>query len=98
MRLAEVLRSTNDFEQRVAITELPDRRPLFIERCAGRSVLHVGCCDVPFFDPDTNLHLALAPHTDRLDGLDVSLDGIEVLRRFVDGAYFTSASEVTREY
>ncbi len=98
MRLAEVLRSTNDFDQQVVVTELPDRRPLFIERCAGRSVLHVGCCDVPFFDADTNLHLALAPHTDRLDGLDVSLEGIEVLRRFVDGEYFTSAAQVTRQY
>lgn len=98
MRFREVLRSTNGFDQQVAVTELPDRRPLFVERCAGRSVLHVGCCDVPFFDADTNLHLALAPHTDRLDGLDVSTEGIEVLRRHVDGQYFTSAAEVTRQY
>ena len=98
MRLGEVLRSTNDFEQQVVVTELGDRRPLFIERCAQRSVLHVGCCDVPFFDADTNLHLALAPHTDRLDGLDVSTEGIEVLRRHVDGEYFTSAAQITRQY
>ncbi len=98
MRFDEVLRSTNDFDQHVAVTELADRRPLFIERCAGRSVLYVGCCDVPFFDADTNLHLALAPHTDRLDGLDVSREGIEVLRRHVAGEYFTNASQVTRQY
>lgn len=98
MRFAEVLRSTNDFDQEVLVHELADRRPLFIERCAGRSVLHVGCCDVPFFDADTNLHLALAPHTDRLDGLDVSQEGIEVLRRHVDGEYFTSAARITRQY
>ena len=98
MRFDEVLRSTSDFEQQVQVTELADRRPLFIERCTGRSVLHVGCCDVPFFDADTNLHLALAPHTDRLDGLDVSEAGIEVLRRHVDGKYFTSAAQVTRQY
>lgn len=98
MRFAEVLRRAGDFDQEVRVTELSDRRPLFVERCAGRSVLHVGCCDVPFFDADTNLHLALAPHTDRLDGLDVSREGIEVLRRYVDGQYFTSAAEVSREY
>jgi hypothetical protein len=98
MRFGEVLRSAGSFDQEVAVTELPDRRPLFVARCAGRSVLHVGCCDVPFFDPDTNLHLALAPHTDRLDGLDVSTEGIEVLRRYVDGQYFTSAVQVTRQY
>ena len=98
MRLAEVLQSNGVFEHRVVLQELPDRRPVFIQRCAGRSVLHVGCCDVPVFDPDTNLHLALAPHTDRLDGLDVSEDGIEVLRRHVDGEYFTSPASVTRQY
>lgn len=98
MRLAEVLQSHGVFEHRIVLQELPDRRPVFIERCAGRSVLHVGCCDVPVFDADTNLHLALAPHTDRLDGLDVSEEGIEVLRRHVDGEYFTSPARVTREY
>ncbi len=98
MRLAEVLRSTNGFDQQVLVSELPDRRPLFIERSSQRSVLHVGCCDVPFFDADTNLHLALAPHTDRLDGLDVSEEGIEVLRRYVAGEYFTSTAQVTRQY
>jgi predicted Zn-dependent protease len=41
MRFGEVLRSTGGFDQEVLVTELPDRRPLFIERCAGRSVLHV---------------------------------------------------------
>ncbi|HEY0464684.1 MAG TPA: hypothetical protein VGC79_10760 [Polyangiaceae bacterium] len=98
MRLGEVLRSSSGFDQQIVVTRLPDRRPLFIERCAQRSVLHVGCCDVPFFDAETNLHLALAPHTDRLDGLDVSEEGIEVLRRHVDGEYFTNAARVTRQY
>jgi len=98
MRLGEVLRSSTGFDQQIVVTQLPDRRPLFIERCSQRSVLHVGCCDVPFFDAETNLHLALAPHTDRLDGLDVSEEGIEVLRRYVDGEYFTNAARVTRQY
>jgi len=98
MRLGEVLRSSTGFDQQIAVTQLPDRRPLFIERCSQRSVLHVGCCDVPFFDAETNLHLALAPHTDRLDGLDVSEGGIAVLRRHVEGEYFTRAAQVTRQY
>lgn len=98
MRLAEVLRSTGFFDHQISLSELPDRRPLFIERCAGRSVLHVGCCDVPVFEADSNLHLALAPHTDRLDGLDVSEAGIAVLRAHVDGQYFTHPAQVTRQY
>jgi hypothetical protein len=98
MRLGDVLRSTDFFDHQIALTELPDRRPLFIERCSGRSVLHVGCADVPVFEPDNNLHLALASHTDRLDGLDVSEAGVAVLRRHVDGQYFTSPAQITREY
>ena len=85
-------------DHEVDITEVGDRRTLFAERCAGKSVLHVGCCDVPIFNPDTSLHLFLSQHTDRLDGLDVSQEGIEVLRTYVDGAYMTEPSAVNREY
>lgn len=85
-------------EHQVDVVEVKDRRPLLAERCAGRSVLHVGCCDVPVFDPDKNLHLFLARHADRLDGLDVSAEGIDVLRRFVPGEYYTHAGEISREY
>jgi len=85
-------------DHQITVAELADRQPLFVERSAGRSVLHVGCCDVPVFDPDNNLHLVLARHTDRLDGLDVSDEGIAVLRRYVGGEYYTSPSAVPRQY
>ena len=98
MRYADVYRSTGFFDQEVAVTEIPDRTPLFIGRSTNRSVLHVGCCDVPIFDPDNNLHLTLSSYTDRLDGLDVSDDGIAALRRHVGGKYFTSPDQVAREY
>jgi len=98
MRLSRLVRSTAFMDHQIAVVEVSDRRPFFAERCAGKAVLHVGCCDVPVFDPDTNLHIALARHTDRLDGLDVSCDGIAVLRRYVDGEYFTEASAVNRQY
>jgi len=98
MHLGDVLSSADFFEHQISLTELADRRPVFIERSSGKSVLHVGCCDVPVFDPDSNLHLALAAHTDRLDGLDVSEAGISVLRQYVDGQYFTDPAQITREY
>jgi len=81
MRVGEVLRSATGFDQQIVAIQLPDRRPLFTERCSQRTVLHVGCCDVPFSDADANLRPALARHTDRPDGLDLSEHGIEVLRR-----------------
>lgn len=98
MRFREIVRSTSFMDHAIAVTDVEDRRALFAERCASRSVLHVGCCDVPVFDPDTNLHIFLARHTDRIDGLDVSREGIEVLRRHVDGDYFTTHRDVTSDY
>lgn len=99
MRLAEVVQTPPGggfLDHAVAVTELRDRRSLFLERCRGRAVLHVGCADVPVFDADTNLHVALARETDRLDGLDVSEEGLAVLRRHVAGDYFTSKAEIDR--
>lgn len=85
-------------DHELVVTDVHDRRAWLAEQCGGRSVLHVGCCDVPIFDPETNLHIFLARHTDRLDGLDISSEGIAVLRRHVAGGYFTRPSEVNREY
>lgn len=99
MRFAEVVQTPPGggfLDHAVAVTELRDRRSLFLERCRGRAVLHVGCADVPVFDADTNLHVALARETDRLDGLDVSEEGLAVLRRHVAGDYFTSKAEIDR--
>lgn len=101
MRLADVVRTPvggGFLDHAVAVTELRDRRALFAERCRGRAVLHVGCADVPVFEPDTNLHLWLARCTPRLDGLDVSEEGLAVLRRHVAGDYFTSPAQIDKPY
>jgi len=82
----------------IEVSDVDDRRAWLAGHCAERSVLHVGCCDVPIFDPNDNLHIFLSEHTDRLDGLDISEAGVEVLRRHVDGLYFTDPAAVTREY
>jgi len=96
--LGQTLRSMDLMTHHIEVTDVDDRRQWFSELCAGRSVLHIGCCDVPIFDPNTNLHIFLAKHTDRLDGLDISEPDIAVLRRHVDGLYFTNPADVTREY
>jgi hypothetical protein len=82
----------------IEVSDIEDRRAWLAEHCAGRSVLHVGCCDVPIFDANNNLHIFLSRQTDRLDGLDISEAGIEVLRRHVEGEYFTDPATVSREY
>ena len=97
MRLDQLIRSSGIFDHELIVQDA-ERRQLFVERCAGRSVLHVGCCDVPLFNADDNLHLFLARHTEHLDGLDVSEEGIAVLRRYVKGDFFVDPSTVTKEY
>ena len=94
VKLNEVLQSKSLMEHRVLVSSVADRREWLKEHCSGRSVLHVGCCDVPIFDPETNLHIFLAKHTDRLDGLDISEEGIAVLRRHVAGDYFTAPAQI----
>ncbi len=98
MRLADVLVSRDLMTHEVRLTDVPDRKALFSELARERSVLHVGCCDVPVFDPDTNLHVFLSRFTTRLDGLDVSEPGIEVLRKHVGGDYFTAPERVSKDY
>jgi hypothetical protein len=98
MLLHQVLRSEGLMDHQVVVTDVKDRRAWLAEHCGGRSVLHVGCCDVPIFDPETNLHIYLARHTDRLDGLDISQEGIAVLRRHVEGDYFTSPEQISKQY
>ena len=61
-------------------------------------MLHVGCTDHPIFDPATNLHLQLREICAELDGLDVDEEGLDTLRRFAPGRYYTCAREVKGPY
>lgn len=86
------------FTQKVPITVIPDRMELLDSLCRGKKVLHVGCTDHPVFDPATNLHIHLGGICRELDGLDVDLAGIEVLRRHVPGRYFSDPEQVSQAY
>lgn len=86
------------FRQEMEITNIPDRLDLFLPLCQGRSVLHVGCCDYPLFNPKTNLHLRLRDHCSRLDGLDTDEAGLAELARLAPGNYFSSISQIRQHY
>lgn len=86
------------FTQEIAVKVIPDRLELLDSLCRGQKVLHVGCTDHPVFNPATNLHLHLARICRELDGLDVDLAGIEVLRRHVPGRYFSDVDQVSEPY
>jgi hypothetical protein len=86
------------FTQRMVVENYRDRLPLLRELCAGKDVLHVGCADWPIFDPQNNLHLQLAPIARSIAGLDTDTEGLERLRAFHDGRYYTRVAEVDRPF
>lgn len=61
-----------------------DREEFIIERCAGKKVLHIGCCATPACreesEKGTLLHLNLAKSASELWGLDMSREDITFLQ------------------
>lgn len=98
MLIHDILQSDGLMRHRLQVTDVPDRRPWLAQLCKERTVLHVGCCDVPVFDPNSNLHIELAQITERVDGLDISEPGIAELKRHVYSDYFTGSEGVNKEY
>lgn len=70
----------------------------FEKYCRGKSVLHVGCTDLPIFNPDNNLHIQLEPMTTKLHGLDTDVEGCRTLAKYVKQPYFNKFSEATGHY
>lgn len=60
-----------------------DREEYLLERCGGRTVLHLGCADWPLtrarLRDGSLLHARLAGVTDRLWGIDASAEGIRLM-------------------
>jgi hypothetical protein len=75
-----------------------DRLNFFSQFVKGKKVLHVGCTDHPVFRPENNLHIKMAAMTDVLHGLDLDLEGIEVLKKYVDQPYFNSFADSQGPY
>jgi len=98
MLFKDILKSDNLMRHRMQVSDVPDRRPWLNDYCADKSVLHVGCCDVPVFDANNNLHIELSKTTDRIDGLDISEPGISELKRHVYSDYFTDPGKIEKQY
>ncbi|MGY2049042.1 hypothetical protein [Methylobacterium sp. JK268] len=84
--------------QRMKVRNVPERLPYIRQLCAGRRVLHVGCTDFPVFNPAHNLHIQIAGHCARLDGLDTDAAGLKALSQFVQGTYYGDVSEIRDSY
>lgn len=61
-----------------------DRKQYIADYCRGRKVLHVGCTDAGLsrerINAQTHLHLRLLTCAERVWGLDVDEEGLEILR------------------
>jgi len=86
------------FVHKIHFLSLNDRINLFNHYCKGKKVLHVGCTDYPIFDPNRNLHITLSKITSQIHGLDSDVEGLKILKTYVNQPYFSSAREVTDSY
>jgi hypothetical protein len=88
------------FVQKVAVSEelrgVP-RLDTFVNLCAGKKVLHVGCVDWPITDLKRSLHLQLDEHCE-LDGFDIHGDAFEQMQPHLRGRLFSDWAEVTGAY
>lgn len=86
------------FVQKVLYFDIHDRMNLFEYYCNEKKILHIGCTDYPIFDPQTNLHIRLSKLTSEIHGLDLDIEGLKVLKQYVDQPYFSSVADVTDTY
>jgi len=86
------------WRQDVHVSNILDRLNLFEYYCKGKKVLHVGCVDYPIFKPESNLHIYLSAFVPELHGLDLNVEGLDVLKKYVDQPYFSSMADVAESY
>ncbi len=80
------------------IANVGERVDFFLEYCAGKKILHVGCSGFPVMDLEGNLHLKLSKKIEKLYGLDISKEGVEWLRGKVPGRYFLDYASVDESF
>ncbi len=79
--------------QEVSINGRFIRDEFFKAVVQGKKVLHIGCTDWPIFRPNINLHIQLSKVANEIHGMDIDLEGIENLKKFVPQKYFESLDD-----
>lgn len=89
------------FVQRVSVgKELAgrSRQDVFSQICKNRRVLHVGCADWPITNVLNSLHVQLEKVCAQLDGFDIHLEALDMLRPHVKGSLFNDWNDITGQY
>jgi len=84
--------------QELKVSKVNDRMEVFFPFVENKKVLHVGCTDYPIFNKNSNLHLKLKDVCSTLHGMDVDINGIEVLKKYYPGIYYSTLKEVDQKY
>jgi len=75
-----------------------DRYKVFFPHINEQKVLHIGCTDFPYFDPENNLHITMSKHAKTLHGMDIDVEGMEVLKKYCGGEFFSDLKEINEKY
>lgn len=88
------------FVQEISNLEIVDNRKILFEKlCKNKKVLHVGCTDYPFSEYENNLHSYLNTiGVEFLDGMDIDEDGIQEMKKYVSGDYYTNLKDIKKTY
>lgn len=84
--------------QKVNLLKIDKRFEYFKNFCKDKVVLHFGCTDWPIFDPNNNLHIQLSKYTKEIDGFDIDTEGINNLKKYVYGSYFSDFSQIENKH
>jgi hypothetical protein len=88
----------NFYVQKILFSDISCRMNLFEYYCKNKKVLHIGCTDYPIFNPENNLHINISKLTYEIHGFDLDIEGLKVLKQYVDQPYFSSLADVTDSY
>jgi 2-polyprenyl-3-methyl-5-hydroxy-6-metoxy-1,4-benzoquinol methylase len=86
------------FVRKIVFFDILDRMNLFEYYCKGKKVLHIGCVDCPIFNPINNLHIDLSKLAAEIHGSDLDVEGLKILKQYVDQPYFSSLTDIIASY
>lgn len=92
-------KTDNFFIQKINLKNITESRFEFLSKlCKDKKVLHVGCSDAMFFNPDNNLHIHLSKSTNELHGYDPDTESLNKLKKALPGIYFDNINQITDKY
>lgn len=65
-----------------------------LTKFAGKHILHIGCVDSMYYNPNNNLHIKLSKISKSLHGYDIDIDGLNKLNCDCPSTYYTNINDV----